>query len=167
VTFGFQVNGSRVPISEEDVGHLSGLLDELAKQNRPGAASARSRLDHMLQGDPQPAKPLEWTADEKQALWASINLWMDREGTAGVPEAIAFNLRYRLFGEWQDDPGAGEYLVELEREGARLETHLQRDLAPVAGEPLVLLGETWIVDRVTKSPMSEYRAIVYAHWHPG
>jgi len=86
---------------------------------------------------------------------------------AAVPPVIAFDLRYALFGERQDELGAGTYLLELERDGALVEIHRFMDRQPVPGQPLTLNGETWIVEHVGASPSLDFRAVIHARWHAG
>jgi hypothetical protein len=160
----FTANGWIVPLTHLDAARLSDLLDELATENLEGAAGARSRLDHALEGGQD---GLDWYPEEKDALMSAIYHWIDADGYPNVPDRIRSDLRYALFGDWQDEL-RGNFLFELERAGAITEVPRRLDRAPVRGQQMQINEQTWIIRSIAPFGVgSEYVASVRAYWHPG
>jgi hypothetical protein len=158
----FTANAWTIGLTAAWAAKLADLLDELATEGTPGAAGARSRLDHALESG---VDGLEWYPDEKDALAKAINRWIDRDTYPMVPERVR-DLRYILFGEWQDDI-KGVYLFELERDGRIIEMHRELDRSPAKGQHLTIAGSTWIVESVAPLVGGEYVATMRARWYPG
>jgi hypothetical protein len=160
----FKANGWIVRITDTEAARLADTLDALAAEGLRGAASARSRIDHALEGGHD---GLDWYPDEKDALMTAIYRWIETDEYANVPEHVRSDLRYALFGDWQDEV-RGTYLFELERDGAIAEVPVPRDRAPVRGQQVRLIGETWIIRSIAPlAAGTEYVATVRALWHPG
>ena len=160
----FDANGWRVVLTHEWAARLADLLDTLAAEGRPGAAGARSRFDHLIEGG---VDGLEWYPDEKDALAEAIYRWIDESGYAEVPDVVRSDLRYALFGEWQDEL-KGRFLFQLQRDDAIMEVPMDLDRTPARGQAMSIRGETWLVDAVAPLGVGdEFVATVRAHWHPG
>ena len=109
---------------------------------------------------------MEWYSEEKDALTGAIYRWIEDDGMAVVPEVVAFDLRYALYGDWQDEV-RGMYLFQLNRDGTVQEVPVERQRAVAVGQQVEVNGETWVVTAAAPLLAGPYVASVRAEWHPG
>lgn len=165
--YGFDIDGVRYPLALEEAAAIS---DRLAHRhdgdmNHP-AYAAQVMVDEMIDGR---ASDNEWHGREKDELFAAIQVWLDEDGTVGVPVPVQ-NIRYGVFGEREDRARTfppGLYHVAIELGDADTDAVEHRETAPVPGEAITVGGRTVVVKTVTPTPGSEYVATIVAVHHPG